>query len=79
MVQQGTACRYPASLTSYFILIPVYHIVWIIWQPFQAAIIQPQDLDQCTALKTPITVMYYTIFVVVMPSTIGMSSIPFPF
>ena len=59
--------RYHASLTSYFILIPVYHVVWIVGQPFQAAIIQPQDLDQCTAFKTPITVMVDTIFMVVMP------------
>ena len=37
--------RYHASLTSYFILIPVYHVVWIVGQSFQAGIIQPQDLD----------------------------------
>lgn len=57
----------------------MYHVVWIVGQPFQATIIQPQDLDQRTALKAPVAVMVDTIFMIIMPSTIGMSSIPFLF
>ena len=54
----------------------MYHIVWIIGQSFQTAIIQPQNLNQCTAFKAPIAVMYNTIFMVVIPIIIGVSTIP---